>query len=73
MCTNPIINLVVVEGGAKAIRRFSKLMMRRIDWDTRVHDEKVVCVCLCVCVCVCYYIHKMEPIGFVCVCVCVHK
>ncbi|KAL6070867.1 U4/U5/U6 small nuclear ribonucleoprotein prp3 [Balamuthia mandrillaris] len=32
-------NLVVVEGGPKAIRRYKKLMLRRIDWNTFVEDE----------------------------------
>jgi len=36
------INLVVVEGGAKAIRKFRKLMLQRIDWvKSSVENEEV--------------------------------
>ncbi|KAJ7976231.1 U4/U6 small nuclear ribonucleoprotein Prp3 [Quillaja saponaria] len=33
------ISVVVVEGGNKSIKRYGKLMLRRIDWATSVKDE----------------------------------
>jgi len=33
------VNLVVVEGGEKAIRKFKKLMLKRIDWSKSISDE----------------------------------
>lgn len=41
---NEQCNIVVVEGGAKALRRYKKLMLRRIDWrsSTRVKKEENV-------------------------------
>uniref|UniRef100_M4B1E1 Uncharacterized protein n=1 Tax=Hyaloperonospora arabidopsidis (strain Emoy2) TaxID=559515 RepID=M4B1E1_HYAAE len=32
LCKDSNINMVVVEGGKKAIKQYTKLMMRRIDW-----------------------------------------
>ncbi|CAH0477906.1 unnamed protein product [Peronospora belbahrii] len=41
LCKDSNINMVVVEGGKKAIKQYSKLMMRRIDWNgDRVADEE---------------------------------
>ncbi|CAA2960985.1 protein RDM16-like isoform X2 [Olea europaea var. sylvestris] len=34
------INVVVVEGGAKSIKRYGKLMLRRIDWTAAVEKEE---------------------------------
>lgn len=34
------ISVVVVEGGAKAIKRYGKLMLRRIDWSAVVEKEE---------------------------------
>jgi U4/U6 small nuclear ribonucleoprotein PRP3 len=34
-------NLVVVEGGLKAIKKFKKLMLRRIDWNTKAEPKNV--------------------------------
>ena len=31
--------VVVVEGGAKGVRRYEKLMLRRIDWNAPADDE----------------------------------
>lgn len=31
----PEMNIVVVEGGAKALRKYKKLMLRRIDWNAK--------------------------------------
>jgi U4/U6 small nuclear ribonucleoprotein PRP3 len=39
MCLAAETNLVVVEGGPKSIKRFSKLMLNRIDWNARVGEE----------------------------------
>ncbi|KAL3732149.1 hypothetical protein ACJRO7_028911 [Eucalyptus globulus] len=33
------INVVVVEGGSKSIKRYGKLMLRRINWAAAVNDE----------------------------------
>ncbi|KAG2779057.1 hypothetical protein JG687_00006870 [Phytophthora cactorum] len=33
LCKDSNINMVVVEGGKKAIKQYTKLMMRRIDWN----------------------------------------
>jgi len=33
------LNMVVVEGGAKAIRKFKKLMLNRIDWKSKSDDS----------------------------------
>ncbi|ETN04700.1 hypothetical protein PPTG_14507 [Phytophthora nicotianae INRA-310] len=33
ICKDSNINMVVVEGGKKAIKQYTKLMMRRIDWN----------------------------------------
>ncbi|KAL5733366.1 hypothetical protein ACOSP7_032705 [Xanthoceras sorbifolium] len=33
------ISVVVVEGGSKSIKRYGKLMLRRIDWATAVKEE----------------------------------
>ncbi|KAG1703297.1 hypothetical protein DVH05_008206 [Phytophthora capsici] len=33
LCKDSDINMVVVEGGKKAIKQYTKLMMRRIDWN----------------------------------------
>ncbi|KAK4789935.1 hypothetical protein SAY86_017239 [Trapa natans] len=33
------MNVVVVEGGTKSIKRYGKLMLRRINWATAVKDE----------------------------------
>jgi len=30
---------VIVEGTAKAVRRYDKLMMRRIDWNAKLNDD----------------------------------
>jgi U4/U6 small nuclear ribonucleoprotein PRP3 len=30
--------IVIVEGTAKAVRRYDKLMMRRIDWNAKLND-----------------------------------
>lgn len=32
ICKDDNINMVVVEGGRKAVKHYSKLMLRRIDW-----------------------------------------
>ncbi|OAY38728.1 hypothetical protein MANES_10G038800v8 [Manihot esculenta] len=34
------INVVVVEGGSKSIKRYGKLMLRRINWAEAVEDEE---------------------------------
>ncbi|CAA2997651.1 RDM16-like isoform X3 [Olea europaea subsp. europaea] len=34
------INVVVVEGGAKSIKRYGKLMLRRIDWTATVEKDE---------------------------------
>jgi len=34
-----LMNLVVVEGGPKALRRFKKLMLKRIDWNASVQKS----------------------------------
>ena len=62
------INLVVVEGGPKGLKKFKKLMMSRIKWNPEKKGDGVcvcvrVCACMCVCVCVCVCM---------CVCMCVH-
>ena len=31
--------IVIVEGGVKSVRRYEKLMMRRIDWNAQVDGE----------------------------------
>lgn len=33
-------NLVIVEGGPRAIKRYKKLMLRRIDWNSRSKQRK---------------------------------
>jgi hypothetical protein len=33
------INLIISEGGAKAMRKFKKLMLHRIDWTKTKEDE----------------------------------
>jgi U4/U6 small nuclear ribonucleoprotein PRP3 len=33
-------NLVLVEGGPRAIKRFKKLMLRRIDWNSKAKTKK---------------------------------
>jgi U4/U6 small nuclear ribonucleoprotein PRP3 len=33
-------NLVVVEGGPRAIKRFKRLMLRRIDWNSKAKHKK---------------------------------
>lgn len=35
----PNMNVVVVEGGRKALRKYKKLMLRRIDWDAEVNHN----------------------------------
>lgn len=34
-------NLVIVEGGPRAIKRFKRLMLRRIDWNSKSKSKKV--------------------------------
>lgn len=34
----PEMNIIVVEGGAKALRKYKKLLLRRIDWNT-IHEN----------------------------------
>lgn len=36
---NEKCNIVVVEGGQKALNRYKKLMLRRIDWSTRAEGS----------------------------------
>ncbi|KAL0317163.1 UNVERIFIED_CONTAM: protein RDM16 [Sesamum angustifolium] len=36
----PVLSVVVVEGGAKSIKRYGKLMLRRIDWTAAVKKEE---------------------------------
>eukprot|EP01103_Thecamoeba_quadrilineata_P002784 TRINITY_DN1266_c1_g4_i1.p2 TRINITY_DN1266_c1_g4~~TRINITY_DN1266_c1_g4_i1.p2 ORF type:complete len:500 (+),score=157.29 TRINITY_DN1266_c1_g4_i1:2581-4080(+) len=36
----PTMNLVIVEGGPKALRRFKKLMLRRIDWNAVAPSDR---------------------------------
>jgi U4/U6 small nuclear ribonucleoprotein PRP3 len=33
-------NLLLVEGGPRAIKRFKKLMLRRIDWNSKAKNKK---------------------------------
>ncbi len=33
-------NLVIVEGGPRAIKRFKRLMLRRIDWNSKAKHKK---------------------------------
>jgi hypothetical protein len=33
-------NLVLVEGGPRAIKRFKRLMLRRIDWSSKAKQKK---------------------------------
>ena len=33
-------NLVVIEGGPRSIKRFKRLMLRRIDWNSKVKHKK---------------------------------
>lgn len=33
-------NLVIVEGGPRAIKRFKRLMLRRIDWNSKAKSKK---------------------------------
>jgi len=33
-------NLVIVEGGPKGIKRFTKLMLKRIKWNVKATDKK---------------------------------
>ncbi|GMF21397.1 unnamed protein product [Phytophthora lilii] len=41
ICKDSNINMVVVEGGRKAIKQYTKLMMRRIDWQgTREAEQE---------------------------------
>lgn len=40
ICAEERINMVVVEGGRKAINGYIKLMTRRIDWNSTVVEEK---------------------------------
>ena len=35
-------NLVIVEGGPRAIIRFKRLMLRRIDWNSKSKIKKIV-------------------------------
>ena len=35
-------NLVIVEGGPRAIKRFKRLMLRRIDWSSKSKSKKPV-------------------------------
>ena len=39
-------NVVVVEGGPKAIKFYKKLMLRRVRWNLRSQKEVVIPVCL---------------------------
>lgn len=32
--------MVVVEGGQKAIKKFKKLLLKRIDWNKTVNEEE---------------------------------
>ncbi|TDH64975.1 hypothetical protein CCR75_008055 [Bremia lactucae] len=41
MCKDSNINMVVAEGGKKAIRQYTKLLMRRIDWNG-AHETEVI-------------------------------
>jgi U4/U6 small nuclear ribonucleoprotein PRP3 len=34
------VNMVVVEGGQKAIKKFKKLLLKRIDWNKTVNEEE---------------------------------
>ena len=33
-------NIVIVEGGPRAIKRFKRLMLRRIDWNSKSKSRK---------------------------------
>jgi len=33
-------NLVIIEGGPRAIKRFKRLMLRRIDWNSKAKHKK---------------------------------
>eukprot|EP00177_Eucheuma_denticulatum_P007533 GFKZ01013716.1.p1 GENE.GFKZ01013716.1~~GFKZ01013716.1.p1 ORF type:complete len:553 (-),score=97.33 GFKZ01013716.1:1646-3304(-) len=35
----PNLNIVVIEGGAKALRKYKKLMLRRVDWSKNGENE----------------------------------
>ena len=34
-------NLVIVEGGPRSIKRFKRLMLRRIDWNSKAKSKKL--------------------------------
>lgn len=33
-------NLVIVEGGPRAIKKFKRLMLRRVDWNSKAKSRK---------------------------------
>jgi hypothetical protein len=33
-------NLVIVEGGPRAIKKFKRLMLRRVDWKSKAKSKK---------------------------------
>jgi U4/U6 small nuclear ribonucleoprotein PRP3 len=33
-------NLVIVEGGPRAIKKFKRLMLRRVDWNSKAKSKK---------------------------------
>jgi hypothetical protein len=33
-------NLVIIEGGPRAIKKFKRLMLRRIDWNSKAKSRK---------------------------------
>eukprot|EP00937_MAST-01D_sp_MAST-1D-sp2_P003648 g3648.t1 len=39
-CASERLNLVVVEGGGKGVKRFTKLMTRRLNWAVNADDER---------------------------------
>src|SRR3546814_772345 len=39
ICHSAKTTLVVVEGGPKGIKKFAKLMLRRINWNARLDQE----------------------------------
>jgi U4/U6 small nuclear ribonucleoprotein PRP3 len=39
ICQENNINLIVVEGGKKAVKHYIRLMMRRIDWNGSNNDD----------------------------------
>jgi len=36
---SPLMNIVIVEGGPKGMRKFKKLMLRRIDWNAPITSK----------------------------------